>query len=89
MRNETWLEELACEPRARGVAPTDVAGVVAELQGHLRASTSTTVSVDGPATASMSAGLLHDLVVIALCVVVVVAGSRHAPYRQPAPQRWT
>jgi ABC-2 type transport system ATP-binding protein len=35
VRNETWLEELACELRARGVAPTDVAGVVVELQGHL------------------------------------------------------
>jgi ABC-2 type transport system ATP-binding protein len=35
VRNETWLEELACELRARGLAPTDVAGVVVELQGHL------------------------------------------------------
>jgi ABC-2 type transport system ATP-binding protein len=35
VRNETWLEELACELRARGVAATDVAGVVVELQGHL------------------------------------------------------
>jgi energy-coupling factor transporter ATP-binding protein EcfA2 len=35
VRNETWLEELACELRARGVGPTDVAGVVVELQGHL------------------------------------------------------
>jgi ABC-2 type transport system ATP-binding protein len=35
VRNETWLEELACELRAAGVAPADVAGVIVELQGHL------------------------------------------------------
>jgi ABC-2 type transport system ATP-binding protein len=35
VRNQTWLEELACELRARGVPPTEVAGVVVELQGHL------------------------------------------------------
>lgn len=35
MRNETWLEELACELRAAGIAPAELAGVIVELQGHL------------------------------------------------------
>lgn len=47
MRNETWLEELACELRARGVAATDVAGVVVELQGHLDDSASSALDTFG------------------------------------------
>lgn len=48
-----------------------------------------TVSVDGPETASMSAGLLHALLVIALCAGVVVAGSRLPPFSQSAAPRAT
>lgn len=48
MRNETWLEELACELQARGVAATDVAGVVVELQGHLQDSAQSALRSFGP-----------------------------------------
>lgn len=37
-----------------------------------------TVSVDGPETASTAAGVLHALVVLALCSVVVLASGRKA-----------
>ena len=36
MRRETWLDELAHELAARGVAQPDVAGIVVEAEGHLR-----------------------------------------------------
>lgn len=48
MRNETWLEELACELRARGVDAGDVAGVVVELQGHLHDSAQSALDSFGP-----------------------------------------
>ncbi len=35
MRRDTWLHELAHELTARGVAETDVAGIVVEAEGHL------------------------------------------------------
>lgn len=46
-----------------------------------------TVSVDGPALASIGAGLLHAAVVIALCAGVVVAtrSTRPAPVRAAGP----
>jgi hypothetical protein len=43
-----------------------------------------TVSVDGPATASVGAGLLHALLVITLCAAVVLA-SPDARSHRPAP----
>lgn len=47
-----------------------------------------TVSVDGPGAASVTAGLLHALLVIGLCAAAVLA-ARDARSHRPAPPRAT
>jgi hypothetical protein len=46
-----------------------------------------TVSVDGPAAASIANGILHAVAVTVLCAVVVAAGERRARITRPAPLR--
>ncbi len=47
MRPETWLDELAHELSARGVAGTQVASIVVEAEGHLRETASAPLEAFG------------------------------------------
>lgn len=69
-------------------ATVDPAAVAAKLLPFWSSREIATVSVDGPDMASLSAGLLHALLVITLCAAVVLAfpGARSP---RPAPEQAT
>jgi ABC-type multidrug transport system ATPase subunit len=55
MRRETWLDQLAHELSARGIAETDVAGIVVEADGHLRETTAAPLDAFGSPAAYATA----------------------------------
>lgn len=74
MRNQTWLEELSVELRARGVPTADLASIVVELQGYLEESSGSALESLGAPTG------YADQIVAAL-------GSRDPGRRPSAPSR--